>query len=735
MPQGRKRAEVAAKPSKARQRKQSAVRVAGKDVATVSYNSPQPQDDATVASGTRRSTRIRAKKSALHPKNGRQLNPQQSHQQAQEPKTSTRSRPGATTVPDFGGDTAPVQPLTERGKLTTPESRESGQISRSSKPKAISRPQRKATTNPSKQSEQDPSSQVQSPRKSTKRGKAKQSGPAAPISSKKTAKGKAKSSDPALGSSPELLPESGRHGRREGSAPLDNHQALSREALEELTLNLGLIGAARDEEPAYNFGTTYADPREEFNYKYGYLPPLDEKTSQIIAAIKDNPASVRRMTRISPDLQGDFKKGLMQRNVETDPSKSVDPRSGEIESLSLRGFLQETDEQKQFCEHLWLQDRDRLSPDSSEAIFQRTLMLSLIARHFLIYEKEVNGEQLLDFSVEELWTCLPMPSRALWNVGPGLDVNEKLLTQPRPDLAVCFKRKAVIKDDLWRCLPDATKELACIENQNLGMSRVFHFLTIEAKNANTSLENPKALYQSLNNASQALNNLYEFFQDAGPTHRQTFFDKIRFFSVVANTQGILIRIHRAIEIPQDTSPFRLVMPDRPEYRLNFEYREFARLTGEDGFRRERVIEIFKKIFKYAVDELSVWICATAKDLLKKLDKNFVDYQARERIGFYRHGQPSPETSRNTPRTSRATSKSARASPLAQRLFNANLSSAAQSIARESTNGQITPKANNSERNSQLSSSSNKRTISQVESESADSEEFKVTRKRSRKARV
>ena len=424
----------------------------------------------------------------------------------------------------------------------------------------------------------------------------------------------------------------------------------------------------------------------------------------------------------------------MQRNVETDPSELVDPRSEEIKSFSLGGFLRETAEQNQFCEHLWLQDKAKLSPDSSEAIFQRTLMVSLIARHFLIYEKDVNGQQLLDFSAEELWTCLPMPSRALWNAGPGLDLEEKLLTQPKPDLAVCFKRKAVIKDGLWRSLPETTKELACFENQNSGMSRIFHFLAVEGKNATTSLEDPKALYQSLNNASQALNNFYEFFQDAGPTHRQIFFDKVRFFSVVANTQGILIRIHRAIEIPQDASHLELVMPDRPEYRLNFEHREFARLTGEDGFMRERVIEIFRKMLKYAVDELSVWISAAAKDLLKKLDKNIVDYQARGKIGFYRHGQPSPKTSRNTPRTSKATSNYGKASPLAKQLFNAKIVSAVQSLAEESTDGQITPKANISPQNLQSFNGANKRSISEVQIEPTDSEGSQATGKRSRKAK-
>jgi len=444
----------------------------------------------------------------------------------------------------------------------------------------------------------------------------------------------------------------------------------------------------------------------------------------------DKPASAKRWGRIGPEISGLFEEGLGQRNVETDPCESIDPRSDEIKSFGLQHFLRETAEQKEFCEHLWLRDKAKLRPNSSEAFFQKTLMVSLIARHFLIYEKEVNGEQLLDFSVEESWACLPMPSRALCDAGPGLDRNEKLLTQPRPDLAVCFNRKAVIKDDLWKSLPKATKELACFENQNAGKSRIFHFLTVEAKNAVTSLEAPKALHQSLNNASQALNNFYEFFQDAGPTHKQIFFDKIRFFSVVADAQGILIRVHRAVEIPQEANRYELVMHDRPEYRLNFKYREWARLTGEDGFTRERVIEVFRKMLRYAVDELSVLISAAANDLMEMLNESSVAHQARMKAGFYRHGQPSPNTSRNTPRTSRATSTSRKSVPPAEQLHKA-----AQSFTKKTTKRQNKPKANYSFQYSQLSNGSNKRTRSQVDTESTDSEESQVRGKRSQRLRA
>ena len=279
MHRGGKIAEVTAEPSRARERIQSAVRKTDKDVGivipfemlevlrfhcckiiTVSYNFPQPQDDAPEARGTRRSARIRATKSA-HPKEKDQLSPQQSHQQAPGPKTLTRSRPGAATVPDLEGDTAPAKPLAKKGKSTAPESRKSRQISRSSKPKTVSKPQRKATAKPNEQFEQDPTSQVQPSRKGAEREKAKRSGPAAGKPTRKTAKGKAKSSDPALGSSSELVPGdgSGRRGRREGSESLKYHQGLSREGVEELILNLGLVGAARDEEPTCKYLTGFLD--------------------------------------------------------------------------------------------------------------------------------------------------------------------------------------------------------------------------------------------------------------------------------------------------------------------------------------------------------------------------------------------------------------------------------------------------------------------------------------------
>ena len=111
-----------------------------------------------------------------------------------------------------------------------------------------------------KPNEQDPTSQDKLPRKGVEGGKAKRSGPAAGKSTRKTAKGKAKSVDPtpAPGSSSEPVPgeESDRRDRREF---LDDHHALTREALGELEVRLAVANAARNKEPTCKYQTGLLD--------------------------------------------------------------------------------------------------------------------------------------------------------------------------------------------------------------------------------------------------------------------------------------------------------------------------------------------------------------------------------------------------------------------------------------------------------------------------------------------
>ena len=391
--------------------------------------------------------------------------------------------------------------------------------------------------------------------------------------------------------------------------------------------------------------TVDIDPQEEFNYKWGYLPPLGEEAERIIIAVLEQPELAKIMLRTGPDSKG-FRTGLEKRNVVISESQDPDPRAEEIGGESIKGFLEETADQQRIYDDLWQLDRDKCNLSSSETLFQRTLMISLIARHSLIYRQNTGGRQLLDFIVEEPWNCLPMPTRTVWRVPEHLAYDFKFLTQPRPDLAVCFDRNVALPEDVWTTLPEAKKALACFENSDAGASRIFHFLTVEAKKAILKIEEPKALYQSLNNASQALHNMFEFFRDAGPQHEKIFFDKVRYFSAVANGEGILIRIHRAIQLRHEESRL-FVMPDEPDYRLRFVYRNFEMISGTDHYSRAKVLTAFKKILKYAIDDLSKWIKDAASDLADKLERDPQAFLERRELNFYRYRQPGPNPSRKT----------------------------------------------------------------------------------------
>lgn len=491
-----------------------------------------------------------------------------------------------------------------------------------------------------------------------------------------------------------------RHATEAPFEPIDedhdasgSRQLLTEEALEELNRRLESIDPAnRDHSGAESEnGSSQSgdiDPHGRFNRKWGYVPPLDEETIRIIEAIIKNPACAETMVGISPVNQ-EFLPGLHNRNVLSEPSTDPDPREEEIKSLSLEGFLPETREQETSHEELWKLDKAKCTPASSEALYQRTLMISLIARHVLIYQSDSSKEQIFDFSVEEPWGCLPMPTRLVWVISKGHDSGARFLTQPKPDLAVCFKRSAVISERTWNTLPEPTKGLACFENRFSNASRVFHFLTVETKKAMLDFDSPQALHQCLNNASQALHNMYEFFRDAGPEHEQVFYDKVRFFSVVANRNGIVVRIHRAIRKPDDASAMELVMPDRPDYRLEFEFRDFQRIGGGGEFSRERVLQVVKKILKYAKDDLLKLVKAAALKLGQKLEKDLDLYLARHEVDFYSYGQPNPKDYRSSRHT--GIIPPTIANSVQRQLRSARLSSKCAPSDRLIANGQTTPK--------------------------------------------
>ncbi|OQV05534.1 hypothetical protein CLAIMM_10261 [Cladophialophora immunda] len=332
------------------------------------------------------------------------------------------------------------------------------------------------------------------------------------------------------------------------------------------------------------------------------------------------------LSRINPTHE-DFSEGLSLRNVLLTQSTDPDPYADQIQNLKSPVLVEETEAERDSHGRIWALDRAKIGQGSNEALFQRTLMMDLIGRHLFIYNRERAKSDYLDFSVEELWTCPPMPSRAYYQGDP-------FLSQPKPDLAVCFRREATIPNNLWFLLPKATRGLACFERKNAtGHGKIFNFLTIEAKKDKTSTDDVVGKCQSLNNASQALHNMFEFFREAG--REDTFFAKVRFFSAVASSEGVLIRIHRATE---ERSGQGLIVPGRQDYPLEFEFQDFAHIP-KSQFDRATVLKTFEKIMiGYGVGVLRDLIQTAAAAIVEKLKSDPKQRKLRNNPHFYRYDQ-------------------------------------------------------------------------------------------------
>jgi hypothetical protein len=273
---------------------------------------------------------------------------------------------------------------------------------------------------------------------------------------------------------------------------------------------------------------------------------------------------------------------------------------------------------------LWKKDLERCRLQGEQAIF-RTMLLSMINRGHLFYGyRDIAPQAPLEFAVETPWTCPPMPTHAERR-------REKFLTTPKPDLAVGFRRQSLFQNCDWNSFPEETQKLICYEGDcPPNYNRAFYFLTIETTHWSIGIDDPVAINRSLNNASQALHNMYEFFKEADrEIGEQTnvksnkftskFFDRVRFFSVVAVAGSMEIRIHRACQLGERgrTGP-------KNEYPLKFVNSSYEVFHGTD-FTHKNVMEKLNKIFlHYGVNELH----GLLKDATEEMDKKFVKYSHR-----------------------------------------------------------------------------------------------------------
>lgn len=395
------------------------------------------------------------------------------------------------------------------------------------------------------------------------------------------------------------------------------------------------------------------DDLEAFYKRIGYLPPLDDATIEVLEFLSlSAPNMDTDAGRVSASKQPKvFRTGLEEyRNVDT---RATEPRNDPLKQ-KIKGLVTATEEENQdvtaYRNRLWTHDLEKCSDEFSEKIFQRTILMAMIDRCRLIYESDhlpvsagnSANKPLLDFSVESIWNCPPMPTEAAKK-------SEKLLTRPMPDLAIAFRRESLFTSDhSWKVFPSATRKIMCYEGiGGEDTYRAFHFLTIEAKRAYTGVDDKVAIYQSLNNASQALHNMYEFFREAdmgidkkgndtenGDKYRKIFFDEVRFFSVVATAGAMKIRIHRACYQDPNTVPIV------EGYPLEFKFADYATIGGGGEFARQKVVEELAKILLgYGVGQLGVRLQEAITEVEGKFQTHRKDFEADfpRRDDFYSHG--------------------------------------------------------------------------------------------------
>ncbi|KUI61524.1 hypothetical protein VP1G_08702 [Cytospora mali] len=377
--------------------------------------------------------------------------------------------------------------------------------------------------------------------------------------------------------------------------------------------------------------------------RIGYMSPIAESTKKIVHQIMADPSIMS--LRTSPYDTPRFRVGLNDRNVAFEPCH--DSFLDFIKSLSTN-TSDETPLEKTRHTLAWNLDLQKTRSDPKEPVFQRTVLMSMIDRHRFIYDQGDNKTPLLDFAVERTWKCRPMPSMVFKDPEP------RCLTQPKADLAIAFRQFAVFQRKHWQLLPAELREMVCYEGEATGKEgRVFHFLMIESKNTYKTLDDEVGLCQSLNNASQSLHNLYEFFREAGDEYVQIFFDRVRVFSATSTSQGIKIRAHRAclVEDARPDTAEHIEADDVPamssivdDYPLQFVYDDFFEASGSD-FTREKVVSIFEKLMVgYGIREL--W--GHLQNAARAIEEKCIAYNDEHKLrlwrtkGYYTHGLILPD---------------------------------------------------------------------------------------------
>lgn len=443
-------------------------------------------------------------------------------------------------------------------------------------------------------------------------------------------------------------------------------------------------------------GSVEEDPLESWYRNVGYLAPLDESAIEVLEQVLPFFA-MSAIKRSLHKTKKDRAEGLMARNVRLDLCLPPDPfiqkfrHVKPVQESSI--YLPDLHEKvRKYHVDEWRLDLEKAIKDELEATFQRTVMMSMLDRFRLVYNLRDGDQSVLDFAIESPWNCPFMPTRALKKEKPDL---QRVLSRPKPDISIAFHLRSIIGDGLMSAIPEATKRIMMYEAQDgTRTQRAFHFLMIEAKNADKTSTDKDGQLQSLNSASQSLHCLYEFFHEAdrqevecskscctpgtfpitnnsgdqgpstassaasagGSTFVDLFFKEVRVFTAVPTGRAITIRVHRACPASkppfpshEGRPPFQLMI--LPDYPLQFEYNEVIKLNN-DEFSRERLVETFKKItVDYGIGQLRPLLRKAATAIATKF-YSWEEEKGRQYVlgmRHYSHGQTAPSRSRQSSR--------------------------------------------------------------------------------------
>ncbi|KIW84241.1 hypothetical protein Z517_03491 [Fonsecaea pedrosoi CBS 271.37] len=387
------------------------------------------------------------------------------------------------------------------------------------------------------------------------------------------------------------------------------------------------------------------DAETVFLQRNGYTTELSDDALAAIQVVLGKEAAIKMAGIRSDSLE--FRKTLgVDRNVLSNETKWDDPEWAHLQSYQPT-LDSEDDPITGFLDRLWLADLG-FCKNQQEAIFQRTVMMAMINRHRLIFagDKIATASPLM-FSVEASWTCPPMPTRKYYRQNEG----NPFAKMPRPDLCVSFRRTEILDPDFWTTLLPTTQELICYEgirDLNNEAARAFGFFFVEAKRSRLWPDDETALNQALNDASQALHNIYEFFREAGQTTE--FFLRVRVFSATASEKGVIIRAHWACELTENTNVSKARID--PKYPLQFRHQIYQSFMG-DGFDRLKVVEAFERIMVgYGQEQLLPLLKTAAKSVRVKASEAYENRGRKPWESFfndYRYGQSGKPGSRMTSR--------------------------------------------------------------------------------------